>query len=309
MAAPTGPGQGPQYRAYPPQQYPGGRQTQQYPQQYQPQQYGPGHGQQQYGPGPYGPPPRPPAGRPQPGHGRHGAPPPPPPPPPAKRGSTGKIVAIVVGVVVVLVVLGGIAVGRMVGGVADSVAGAGGLAEGASTECAAVPTADVDAALGGTYDVIQLGGIGDFAGPVLDSRVLADAPTCWAVESGDTDTGGRLARIARYAGPDAAARFAAEKTTAMGSSEDRGNGITVSTEGYYAGDVPAGDEAFCTSGDFLGSAGALVRRGDTLVYVSTTAAGGGAASPPQIDLEGGKIAFGTDKANCDLAVALAGKTR
>ena len=60
----------------------------------------------------------------------------------------------------------------------------------------------------------------------------------------------------------------------------------------------------------LGSAGALVRRGNTLVYVSTTAAGDGAASIPPIGLgENGAPSFSTDKGNCEKAVALATKAR
>lgn len=235
----------------------------------------------------------------------HGAPPP-------RRSAAGKVIAIVLGVFVVLVALGGFAVYQLVSGVAGRV---GGLTEGLGTGCDAVATADVDAALGGTYDVIQLGGgFGGLAAPVLDSRVLADAPTCWAVESGSTDTGGRLARIARYSGPDAATRFAAERRTAGGLAEDRGGGINVSTSAYFNKDVRAGDEAFCTTGDFSGSAGVLVRRGTLLVYVSSTAAGDGAAAVPKIELDPGSgpsdaITYATDDANCDLAVTLAAAVR
>ena len=270
----------------PPQPGPYGR-----PPQYGPQQYGP----TQYGTPPFGPPPQ----------GGPGAPPPPP-----RKSSTGRILAITAIVLVVLIGGGVYAVSRVVGTVADKV---GGLAGGTSATCDAVSTDDVNAALGGTYDVVQLGGaIGGLTAPVLDSRVLADAPvSCWAVESGssaDGSGGGRLARIATYSGPDAADRFAKEKTAAKGASENRGNGITVSTDGYLGADVQAGDEAFCTTGDMLGSAGALVRRGDTLIYVSTTAAGDGAASIPQIQAgDNGTITFATDKANCEKAVALAAK--
>ena len=124
------------------------------------------------------------------------------------------------------------------------------------------------------------------------------------------DEAGRLARVARYSGGDAAARFAKEKTAAQGTTEDRGNGLSVSTDAYFAGDAVAGDQAFCTSGDALGSAGALVRRGDTLIYVSTTAAGDGASAIPQIGVDdSGRISFATDKANCDKAVALAAKVK
>lgn len=228
-----------------------------------------------------------------------------PPPAPRRRGP-GRALIVVGVVVVVLVVLGGIALGRLVTGIGD---GIGGLAGG--TGCDAVPTEAVDGALGGSYEVIQLGGLTGIAGPVLDSRVLADAPTCWAVESGD---GGRLARIARYSGSDATERFAAERTAATGTTVDQGGGLSVSTSAYFNKDVQAGDEAFCTTGDFAASAGVLVRTGDLLVYVSTTAAGGGAASVPDIEFDqaGGPsdaVRFGTDDANCDLAVALASRVR
>ena len=64
--------------------------------------------------------------------------------------------------------------------------------------------------------------------------------------------------------------------------------MSVSTDGYLGKDVQAGDEAFCTTGDLLSSAGALVRRGDTLIYVSTTAAGDGAAAVPDVNLGSGR---------------------
>lgn len=281
MSTPSGPPPG-WYRAADGRWYPPPAQ-----QQYPPHRYGP---PQQHG-GPsqqYAPP-------------QHGA----PPPAPRRRGP-GRALVVVGIVVVVLVVLGAVAVNRLVTGIGESV---GGLAGG--TGCDAVSTEAVDGALGGSYDVVQLGALGAVAAPVLDSRVLADAPSCWAVESGD---GGRLARIARYSGPDAADRFAAERAAAMGTTEDRGGGITVSGAAYFNKDVPAGDEAFCTTGDFTASAGVLVRTGDLLVYVSTTAAGDGAESIPDIEFDpaGGAsdaIRFGTDDANCDRAVALAAQVR
>ena len=247
-------------------------------------------------PGPYGPPPQ------------YGRPPYGPPPQPPRKSNTGKILMISAAVFVALVVAAVVAVTTLVGTVANKV---GNIAGGTGAGCDAVGTDDVDAALGGKYDLIQLGGgIGAMAAPVLDTRVLADASTtCWAVESGNND-GGRLARIARYSGGDAAARFVKERAAANGATEDRGNGLSVSTDGYFGGDVQAGDQAFCTTGDPLGSAGALVRRGDTLIYVSTTAAGDGAASIPQIGVgSDGSISFATDKANCDKAVALAARVK
>jgi hypothetical protein len=247
-------------------------------------------------PGPYGPPQGPPPGYYPPAP--YG---PPPGPPPPRKSSAGKIVAIVVIVLVGLLALGGFFVWRAVTGIANSV---GGLADGAGATCPSVSTQDVNAVLGGDWTVFSLGGLGSIAGPALDSRVLPDAPTtCWASEDKD----GKLTRIARYQGDDAAARFAAEKNEAKGSTVDQGNGVSVSSDAYLGKDVQAGDEAFCTTGDLLSSAGALERRGDTLIYVSTTAAGDGAASVPDINLGGSstnQVSFGTDDANCQLAVKL-----
>lgn len=244
---------------------------------------------------PYGPPQGPPPGFPP--QAPYGAPPGPPP----KKSSVGKIVAIVAVVLVALLALGGFLVWRAVSRVVDSV---GGLADGAGADCSAVSTPDVGAALGGDWTVFQLGGLSSIAGPVLDTRVLPDASVnCWATQEKD----GKLARIARYQGADATTRFAAEKQRAKGTSVDKGNGLSVTSDGYLGKDVQAGDQAFCTTGDPLASAGALVRRGDTLIYVSTTAAGAGAASAPDIDLgspSGGGVTFGTDDANCALAVKL-----
>ena len=163
-------------------------------------------------------------------------------------------------------------------------------------------TSDVNAALGGQWTVFQLGGLSQIAGPALDSRVLADGPTtCWASEDKD----GKLSRMAHYQGPDAAARFAQEKEPAKGSTVDKGNGLSVSTEGFLGKDVQNGNKAFCTTGDPLASAGALVRRSNTLVYVSTT--GRRAHRMPVIKIgEDNQIGFGTDDANCALAVKLIG---
>jgi hypothetical protein len=245
-----------------------------------------------YGPPPMGPPPMGPAQRPfAPG----------PPPPPPRKSSAGKIIAIIAVVLVALLALGGFFVWRAVSGVVNSV---GGLANGAGANCSAVSTQDVDAVLGGDWTVFQLGGLSSIAGPALDSRVLSDAPTtCWASQDKD----GKLTRIARYRGADAAAKFAAEKQKAKGATVDQGNGLSVSSDSYLGKDVQAGDGAFCTTGDMLASAGALVRHGDTLVYVSTTAAGNGASSVPDINLGGSstnQVSFGTDDANCALAVKL-----
>lgn len=305
---PGGPGwwQAPDGRWYPPQP-PGPPQQPGPPPRFS---AGPGVPPRQGGPPPWtqpGPPVWggwPPSGGPPPGYPTPGYGGPPPAPP---SGSKTKVILITVGSAVAVVVLAGLALSWAVSGIAGS------IGVPAGNECAAVSTADVDAELGGRYDVIQLGGaLGGLTTPVLDSRVLPDAElTCWAVEAGSADTG-RLARIARHEGVDAQQRFAAERTAAMGTTENRGGGLSVSTAGYFNKVVTAGDEAFCTSGDLLGSAGALVRRGNLLVYVSTTAAGDGTNAAPDFQIPTDPsattgIALGTDDANCALAVTLAAK--
>jgi hypothetical protein len=197
-------------------------------------------------------------------------------------------------VVVALVVLGvgGFAVWKTIGGQGSSEgvaagpvsstaqggsAGADSAADGAAS-CSLVASRDVVTMLGGeTWTIIDAGSTVTRA---YDSRVLQGVPTSCVAINPSND---RLARIARYQGADASARFAEEKQKAA-----RGD-----AKGPYLGkDVQAGDEAFCTTGSKTAtagsSAGALVRTGDTLVYVSTTAAGEGAR----------------DGANCDLSLRL-----
>lgn len=145
--------------------------------------------------------------------------------------------------------------------------------------CSLVAEADVVAVLGDESWLVR--DIGAVVTRAYDSRVLAAVPTSCA---GTTPDNGKLVRIARYQGGDAAARFVEEKQKAA-----RG-----AANGPYLGSVvQSGDEAFCTTGSRTAtagsSAGVLVRRGDELVYVSTTAAGD------------------DDGANCDLSLKLVAK--
>ena len=233
-----------------------------------------------------------------------GAPQPPPPPlqQPKKKGRGGRIALIVVAVVLVVVIGGGYLAYRAFTNFVSDVTGGASLA-GAGAGCSFLSADDVNATLGGTYELVELGGLGGFAGVALDSRVLPQAPTCWGVD----EANGKLVRIARYEGADAADVFARERATAEGTSEDEGNGVTVSTSSYLGEDVQTGDEAFCTTGDGTTAAGALVRIGEKLVYVSTTAAGQGAEAPPEINLSGENPGFATDGDNCRLSADLASK--
>jgi len=132
--------------------------------------------------------------------------------------------------------------------------------------CPIASNDDVRAVLGGNAEAIELAGMFDATlGLVLDKRVLPEAEDCWISADADSPTG----RIARYTGGDAAARFREERQRAAPTSEDQGGGITIETDGYDGGDAPGiGDEAFCTGVSPAIQAGVLVRKGDTLVYVS-----------------------------------------
>jgi hypothetical protein len=213
------------------------------------------------------------------------------PPSPPRKSSAGKIGAIVVVALLVLGV-GGFALWKNFAGQSSSAGLAAGPEEsngssgtaatdGAPSSCSLVATEDVAAVLGGEgWTVLDTGSA---VQRVYDSRVLTGVPTsCAATDSLNS----KLARIARYQGSDATARFAEEKQKASRGGDDGP---------YLSKDVQVGDEAFCTTGHKTitagSSSGALVRRGDTLVYVSTTAAGEGA----------------DDSANCDLSLKLVEK--
>ena len=222
----------------------------------------------------------------------------PPPGRPVKSGGVPKGLIVAGVVVLVVVVLGYAAATYVTGLVGDKLESAVG------GDCTLVGKDDVDAVMNGRFDVIQLGGLTSIATPALDSRVLADGTTCWATET-DAGDATRLVRIAKLDGGDAAARFQQERTLAQGVKDDRGGGLTVESQPYFNKDVSLGDVAFCTTTDFTGSSGVLVRRGDSLVYVSLTSGG-----IPQLDpnaAEGGAIKFADDDAHCDLAQKLADK--
>ena len=258
-----------------------------------PSAFGPRQGDHGYGPPPrgFGPPPAgpgtpprgfgPPLGGFGPPHGARQGPPPPPHREPLRpKKGPGKVVAIVIAVLVVLG-LGGFAAWKLVGpGAGDPAAAAadGGpgaaAAAGAPSSCSLVSGDDLDAVLGDSgWTALDTGAA---VGRVYDSRLLAGVPkSCWVTDSLNE----KLSRVARYDGGDAAARFAEEKRKAQ-------------SDAFLGKDVSAGDEAFCTTpNESSSAAGALVRRGGTLIYVGTTAAGADA------------------DAGCALAVQLVEKVR
>jgi hypothetical protein len=200
------------------------------------------------------------------------APPPPtygaPPPvaygtPAAKKpGMPGwaKVVLILGGILVVLVGGCTVAVGVFANKVSND------LTKG----CSFLSTAEAKKAFGTDVQTLQLGGITKIANAALDTRVLANAPSCMITPGKDSTIG--LSRVAKLDSGDAKATFSKELTNAKGVSSDQGNGITVSTDAYLSEEaVKLGDEAFCTTSILTGSSGALVRKGNSLVYVSVAA--------------------------------------
>jgi hypothetical protein len=167
----------------------------------------------------------------------------------------------------VVLILGGILV-LLVGGCTVAV---GVFANKVSNDftkgCSFLSTAEAKKAFGTDVQTLQLGGLSKIANAALDTRVLANAPSCMVTPGTDAKIG--LSRVAKLDSGDAKATFAKELANAKGVSSDQGNGITVSTDAYLSEEaVTLGDEAFCTTSILTGSSGVLVRKGKSLVYVS-----------------------------------------
>ncbi|MCX7619865.1 MAG: hypothetical protein N2037_03345 [Acidimicrobiales bacterium] len=177
--------------------------------------------------------------------------------------------------------------------------------------CDFIDTGGIESVLGGKYSLIQLGGVTKIAVPALDARVLADGTTCWASPESSTNNEQNLTvRLARLETTDAAARYQQELARAKGIEEDRGGGVTVGSESYLNKEVNAGDEAFCTTGDLAGSSGVLVRRGDTLIYVSMFGdLDANGASGVSLEPGDSKIKFAADDRHCELAQKIAAKVK
>ncbi len=200
------------------------------------------------------------------------------PQPVAPSGSSGclKIILVLVVIGVILVTLVVVALGIFANRITDSL---GVNSDGTiGKPCTIIDNASLSTALGSNAEAIQLEGIYDATiGIVLDKRVLPNAEDCWITADQTTAVG----RIARYVGGDAGAVFQAEREKAAPTSQDQGGGVSVTSTGYFGGDVSGlGDEAFCTGVSDAIQAGVLVRQGDTLVYVSLS---GPADSPPAFD--------------------------
>jgi len=241
------------------------------------------------------PPPVPPQYTPAPGATTPGQPVQPPPAgpaapapmPPAKKSGAGtKGCIIALAVVGFIILLGGLGLFLALGVFASKVKDAA-----TAKQCTYLSNSQAKDAVGGDPDVVQLTGFVALGNIVLDTRVLPDGDGCWIQQNGSGNTG-YTGRTAKATGGKSA--YEAALTQARGTTQDRGNGLSVETMGYYLKDVDGvGDEAFCTSPELTISSGVLVRKGDTLVYVSVMG-----TNPDQ--------ASSADQ-NCDVAVKVAKK--
>jgi hypothetical protein len=219
-----------------------------------------------------------------------------PPPAPTSSAARGCIVAAAIAFAAlgVIVVVGIVVAGFFANRVADKVIGE-------TKPCPFLTDDDASAAFGKGTTARKLSGISNVL-VVIDARVMPNDPSCALVRDESSSSGG-IGRIARYEGGDAPSRYGEERTKAKGISEDRGNGVTVTTDEYFNKDVDGvGDEAFCTTSSGVG-AGMLARDGDTLVYVSVVS---DVDAPPGLDLDDpDHPKLGTDDLHCEIAGLIA----
>jgi hypothetical protein len=220
-------------------------------------------------------------------------------PPPAQTSSAAKGCLIAAAVVFGLLGLGVVGVGVFLAAFGDDVvesAVGGG-------PCPFLSDDEASDALGSGTEAIETRGLSNVL-TVIDARVLATEPSC-ALLGGESEDGagdGGLGRVARYEGGEADERYAQELEKAKGITEDRGNGVSVTSDEYLNRELEDfGDEAFCTTSSGVG-AGVLVRDGDTLVYVSVVA---DVSQTPGVNLDPENPRLGTDDAHCELAQQIA----
>jgi hypothetical protein len=224
--------------------------------------------------------------------------------PPPRRGRGGKVALLVV----VLVVIGLVVGAKVLTGVVSNWFGSKTEALVGGSGCPFITDTQVSSLVGGKVTLAKAGALTSIVSQVIDSRVIPQAQSCWAMSDGQGSSSGdpaRLMRIASQTGSDAATVFKSEVTKARGVTVDKGNGLSVSSEKYYNKPVAGlGDEAFCTTASTVGpgSAGVLVRKADRLVYVSLTpdfSRGAPGIGTP------GTTTLSTDDGSCALAQKIA----
>ncbi len=205
--------------------------------------------------GQWGPPPVPSGGW-APGPGAPGGPPPDSWEPAAAGTGNGclKGCLIVGAILVVVAILGAVAMGFIA---TRFVRDMGLNSDGSFDQCALISPADVQEILGREATALPLGGFVDVTvGQVLDKRLLPDASACWLLSDSGSSITGRLAREDGSGGE----LFQAARQDAQDGA-------------FFAAELAFGDESFCTSATEFGGAGALVRQGDRVAYVSLLNAG------------------------------------
>ena len=133
--------------------------------------------------------------------------------------------------------------------------------------CPFVSDDQLSSVLGAGTKAVPLTGLFDATiGLVLDKRVLPDAEDCWITADGaDRHRPGSPAT--RAPTPVRSSRRRSRRRSRR--PRTRATASRSRLPGYFAGDVSGvGDEAFCTDFSTALMEGVLVRKGDTLVYVS-----------------------------------------
>jgi hypothetical protein len=189
------------------------------------------------------------------------------------------------GILVVVAIVGFLALGALVSQFASDMGIDG---EGNLKTCELIAAGDVESILGPDAQATPMGGLVDNTiGRALDQRILPDAPDCWLISGMGSNVTGRIAQQdGNASGTFASSRQAAE------------------AGGYFAGDASFGDEAFCTAMTEVGSFGILVRRGDSLAYVSLLDADMMEAQNFEVGPDGQLVSAQT----CDLAGRIAEAT-
>ena len=227
------------------------------------------------------------------------------PAPPAKGNGCLKA-CLIVGVILVIlaaIFIGGLILigGRIAGSITENIDSNGNL-----KECPFVSNSTLDSVLGSGVEASPLTGFFDATlGLVLDKRVLRERRRLLA-DHRELDRRELGLRVGSPATRAVTLRRCSNRNSRTPSPPrtDQGNGLSVETEGYYGGPVTGvGDEAFCTDTTLAGQGGILVRKGDTLVYVSLmapnasdtcqTAAKGGRGDPQVV--AGGRPAKGVSR--------------
>jgi hypothetical protein len=245
--------------------------------------YPPPYPQAPPAPGPYAPP--------------YGGPRPAPP----KKSGKGCLIALLI--FAVLAIGSVVAIGIGLNWLGDKAVDAIGTV----TPCPYVTNAEATEAVGTDAEATLFTGAMGRVLNITDARVLPDKESCIIQQTASTsDQEGLpgLGRTVRYTGSDAQALYEQEMTRAKGTSEDRGNGITVESGSYFNREVTGlGDRAFCTTSSGT-LAGVLVLDGNTLVYVAVTRADA-ELGVDLSDPENAKLS--TDDPACEASQALARK--